>query len=269
LAVADQFVLNLTGVPAPPDGQAYQAWLIADDGATTSVGVVSPGPDGSLTLAWNSPNSENLLGRYAHFQLSLEPAAGSPGPGDQVVLAGDLEGEALPHARRLFVKNEGEPATPLDTAFALGLKAQADVAVQHVQNAANAAAIGALPEMRLHLEHVVNILEGAAGPRFGDYNGNGVAENPGDGFGVIGYSSQMAQLLGGQGAVGAAAAAVQAQSAAIQDKCLEILPMDDMAAATAQLGGLQALAEQLKAGPVSGLYRAAQDAISFEVSPVE
>jgi hypothetical protein len=45
--------------------------------------------------------------------------------------------------------------------------------------------------------------------------------------------------------------------------------MDDMVAATAQLGELQALAEGLKAGPVSGLYQAAQDAISFEVSPVE
>ena len=58
-------------------------------------------------------------------------------------------------------------------AFVPGMMAQTDVGVQHVQNAVNAAAIGALPETRIHLEHIVNIFEGAAGPRFGDHDGNG------------------------------------------------------------------------------------------------
>jgi hypothetical protein len=264
--VADQFVLNLSSVPAPPDGQAYQGWLVSDDGTTTSVGVVSLNPDTSVTLEWNSPGSENLLGRHARFEVTLEVAEGSNSPTGQAVLAGSLEGETLANARRLFVKNEGEPATPLDTALALGLGAQTDVAVQHVQNAVNAAAIGALPEMRIHLEHVVNIIEGAAGPRFADHDGNGVAENPGDGFGVIGYSSQIAQALSDQGSVAAAAVEVETQSAAIQDKALEILTVEDLAAATAQLAELSAMADQLKAGPVATLYGAAQDAINFEVS---
>jgi hypothetical protein len=222
--------------------------------------------DGSVALEWNSPGSENLLGRHARFEITLEVAEGSDSPTGQAVLAGGLEGETLASARRLFVKNEGEPSTPLDTALALGLGAQTDVAVQHVQNAVNAAAIGALPEMRIHLEHVVNIIEGAAGPRFGDHDGNGVAENPGDGFGVIGYSSQIAQALGDQSSVAAAAVEVETQSAAIQDKALEILPMEDLAAATAQLAELSAMADQLRAGPVANLYAAAQDAIQFEVS---
>jgi hypothetical protein len=268
LAVADQFILNLTDVSMPAEGQVYQGWLVGDDGATTSVGVLNLSPDGSVSLEWNSPASENLLSRYVRFQVTLEPSGGSPSPTGQVVLVGGLEGQKLTNARRLFVRNGGEPATPLDTAFALGLRSQTDVAVQHVQNAANAAAIGALPEMRFHLEHVVNILEGAAGPRFGDHDGNGVAENPGDGFGVIGYSSQIAQLFSDQPPVTSAASDVQAQSAVIEDKCLEILTIQDMAAAAAQLGELKALADQLKAGPMTSLYQAAQGAISFSVSPV-
>ncbi len=266
LAMADQFVLNLSSVPAPPDGQAYQGWLVSDDGTTTSVGVVNLNPDGSAALEWNSPGSENLLGHHARFEITLEVAEGSTSPTGQAVLAGGLEGETLANARRLFVKNEGEPATPLDTALALGLGAQTDVAVQHVQNAVNAAAIGALPEMRIHMEHVVNIIEGAAGPRFGDHDGNGVAENPGDGFGVIGYSSQIAQALSDQQSVAAAAVEVETQSATIQDKALEILTLEDLATATAQLAELSALADQLKAGPIADLYGAAQDAIHFEVS---
>jgi hypothetical protein len=243
--------------------------LVGDDGITTSVGVLGLNQDGSVGLEWNSPTSENLLGRYAGFQVTLEPAAGSSSPTGPVVLSGGLEGDALTNARRLFVRNDGEPATPLNSAFALGFTAQTDVAVQHVQNALNAAAIGALPEMRVHLEHVVNIIEGAAGPRFGDYDGNGVAENPGDGFGVIGYSGQMVQMLGGQQSVASAAGDVQAQSTAIQDKSLAIIAIEDLATANAQLGELKTLADQLKADPVTSLYQAAQNAVGFEVSSVE
>ena len=268
LAVADQFVLNLTDLPAPPDGQAYQGWLVGDDGTTLSIGVLSLNPDGAVGLEWNSPSGENLLGRYARFEVTLEAAEGSHSQTGQVVLAGGLGGETLAKARRTFVKNEGEPATPLDTALALGLNTQTEVAVQHVENAVNAAAIGALPEMRIHLEHVVNIIEGAAGPRFSDYDGNGVAENPGDGFGVIGYSSQIAQLLSNQQSVVTAATEVQIQGAAIQDKSLEIITLEDLATATAQLAELKAMADQLKAGPAINLYRSAQDAVSFTVGPV-
>jgi hypothetical protein len=269
LATADKFVLELTGVSLPPDGQAYQGWLMSDDGAITGIGTLSVNSDGGVALEWNSPSSENLLSHYSHFQVTLEPAVGSDSPTGQVVLGGGLEEDALANARRLFVKNEGEPATPLNTAYALGLIAQTDMAGQHVQNAANAAAIGALPEMRAHLEHVVNVIEGAAGSRFGDHDGNGNAENPGDGFGVVGYGGQVANLLANQPAVVEAATGVQAQSATVLDKSLEILELEDMAAANAQLGELKSLADQLKADSVARLYQTAQNAVGFEVTAVE
>jgi hypothetical protein len=269
LATADQFVLNLTGVPAPPEGQTYQGWLVAADGSTISVGVPAVNADGTVALQWNSPATENLLSRYGRFQATLEPAAGSDSPTGPIVFAGDLAVGALDNAQRLFVKNQGEPATPLNTAFVPGMIAQTDVGIQHVQNAVNAAAIGALPETRVHLEHVVNIFEGAAGPRFGDHDGNGNAENPGDGFGVVGYVGQITALLGSRPAVGEAAAAVQTQVAAIQDKSLAILPLDDMAAVNAQLAELKSMADQLKTGPVANLNQAAQNGFTFEVSSVQ
>jgi hypothetical protein len=66
--------------------------------------------------------------------------------------------------------------------------------------------------------------------------------------------------------VAAAAVEVETQSATIQDKALGILSVEDLAAATAQLAELSAMADQLKAGPVTDLYNATQDAIHFEVS---
>jgi hypothetical protein len=268
LATADLFTLQISGLPAAAEDQVYQAWLLGDDDAVVNLGSLNVNPDGSAALEWNSPNGENLLSRYSRVQITLEPATGSAAPTGEVILIGEMKDDVLTNARRLFVKNDGEPATPLNTAFALGLGAQSDVAIQHVQNAVNAAAIGSLPETRTHLEHVVNILEGATGPRFGDYNGSGTAENPGDGFGVIGYAAHIADLLPDHEAVGAAAADVKAQAAAIQDMSLRILELEDRAAISAQLAELKALADQLGADAIAGLYQAAQDAVGFQISAV-
>jgi hypothetical protein len=285
LATADQFTLKMTGVAAPPKGQSYQGWLMGDDGTALNVGAIAPGPDGSVTFEWNSPNSENLLNRFAHFQATLESAAGSARPTGKVVFSGGLDGRALLNARQVFVRTQSHPvtpsadsgygqtdqsmATPLNTAFAPGLKAQTNFAVQHVQNAANADAIGSRSEMRVHLEHVINIFEGQTGPRFGDHDGNGKAENPGDGFGVLNYLKAIADLYGDQAAVVSAAQEVQSQVTAIEDRCLVILNFKDDALATAQLKDLMGLADSFTAGPVTKLYDAAQATVSFQIWPVQ
>jgi hypothetical protein len=269
LVVADQFFVTLTDVPTPLDGQAYQGWLLGDDGTIISVGMLALAPDGNAALIWNSPNSENLLSRYARFQITVEPTAGSASPTGKVVFAGGLEGAALTNARRLLVKNDGEPATPLNTAYALGLLAQTDIAAQHIQNASNAAAIGAQAEMRAHLEHIVNILEGMGGPRYSDHDGNGTAENPGDGFGLIGYSVQIAGMLTGQETVVETNAAIQAQSIAIQEKCLEIINLTDLADATVQLAEAERLINKLQTDLIARLYQVVQDSVRFEVVAVE
>lgn len=269
LAVADQFFLTLSAVPAPPDGHAYQGWLLGDDGTTVSTGIISLAQDGSATLTWNSPTSANLLESYARVQITLEPDTGSASPTGKVVLSGSLEGTSLTIARQLFVKNEGESATPLNTAFAIGLRAETDLAVQHVTNAVNAAAIGALDEMRAHLEHVINILEGARGSHFGDHDGHGTAENPGDGFGVLGYAENIARLRSEDAAIVATNANIQTQGALIQEKCLEILKIEDTAGASVQLSELQTSIKQFKTNLVDSLYQAAQESIRFEIVAVE
>ncbi len=269
LAVADQFFVTLTDVPTPPGDQAYQGWLLSDDEIIISVGMLTLAPDGNATLIWNSPNSENLLSRYVRFQVTLESESGNASPTGKAVFAGGLDGTALTNARRLLVKNDGEPATPLNTAYALGLLAQTDIAAQHIQNASNAAAIGAQAEMRAHLEHIVNIIEGMGGPRYSDHDTNGTAENPGDGFGVIGYSGQIAAMLAGQETVVETDAAIQAQSVAIQDKCLEVIKLADLTAATAQLVEAERLINQLQTDLVAILYQAVQDSVRFGVAPVE
>ncbi|MEO6061407.1 MAG: serine/threonine-protein kinase [Thermoflexales bacterium] len=61
------------------------------------------------------------------------------------------------------------------------------IVAQHMGFMERSLASGNVAESRQHGEHITNILEGAKGKRFGDRNGNGRIENPGDGVGVAGY----------------------------------------------------------------------------------
>ena len=62
-----------------------------------------------------------------------------------------------------------------------------DVAVEHDGFLRDEIAARNVVEIRRHAEHVVNILDGNDGANFGDHDGDGVPQNPGDGSGVRGY----------------------------------------------------------------------------------
>lgn len=268
-ATADRFVLSLQGIEPPPAEQMLVGWLTAADGSFANIGVVKPEADGSFNLSWNSPSSENLISRYHGFQMTVESDGSGAAPVGPVVLAGGLDDASAAAAVRLFVRNDGQPATPLNTALAIGMRGQSDVALQHIRNASNASAIGAQAEMRAHLEHVINILEGSSGSRFGDHDGAGGAQNPGDGFGVNGYINQISQLLPDQPALASAAAAALAQTAAIEDEAIDMLGSTDSSQMSGMLETLKTLADQLQSDGILGMYQAAQQAIGFDITPVE
>ena len=54
---------------------------------------------------------------------------------------------------------------------------------------------GGLSEAKLHLEHIWNAMVGLHSPDYGDKNGDGRADNPGDTFGVMLYAQRMIGLL--------------------------------------------------------------------------
>jgi hypothetical protein len=263
-AVADQFLLLLTNVPAAPQGQVYQGWLVADDGARLSVGQLVPAADGTLSVKWVSPTGENLLTRFAGFEMTLEPVDGSDSPTGKVIYAGQMAASQAASARLFFVTNTREPATPLNTPFIPGLLTQLEIAIQHIQNAQNAEAIGAAQEMRVHLEHVINILEGADGPRFKDYNGDGAAQNPGDGFGVKGYARQVAVVLN----TPELATPVETGVNALQDQALTIFELTDLTQAAELLTTLYTAATSLRDTTVSELYHQADKMAWFPVLPL-
>jgi hypothetical protein len=118
--------------------------------------------------------------------------------------------------------------------------------------------------MRVHCEHVINIIEGTEGARFADYTGDGRAENPGDGFGTLAYARQIATLLP---VAGSEFGTVEALLLALQDKAEEISAASDIASAKPALDEFKGLSDQLgNVAPV--FYTAAQAAASYPVAPM-
>jgi hypothetical protein len=65
----------------------------------------------------------------------------------------------------------------------------------HLDLAVGSIETGDLNGGHTHAEHVINIVEGAAGDQFGDWNGNSRFENPGDPVGLVPYLSVFRELL--------------------------------------------------------------------------
>ena len=248
-ADGDLFIVSLDGVEQPPAGQTYQGWLLKDDGAPFGLGILPVSADGAIRYEWVSPNGENLLSTYRRFQITLETEQPAAAPKGKTFYFGGLEPEVWQTAQNLFVKNNREPVTPLNRALAPGFQTQLNVAIQHIHNAENAAQIGALAEMRNHMEHTINILEGAGGARFKDYTGDGAAQNPGDGFGARAYAREVVAVLGSPEAQ-AAGQKVDADITAIQDRCERIIALSgsdrqDMQQVTQELAGIEEILVQV------------------------
>lgn len=187
-APAGRFLLRLSRVPLPPAGAQYRLWLQAGDGPPRDAGrlTVDAGQilhAGDLEASLLSPGSRVLV--------SLEPdGAEATAPGERVVFDGALADPAATALRRLLVEEQGG-AGRLRSAFE-----QARLADEHAGFAQDALAAGDLAFARRHAEHVVNILDGADGAFFGDLNGDGRAENPGDNIGVRRHLLDSRGLLG-------------------------------------------------------------------------
>jgi len=77
------FVLNVTGMPEPPAGHVYQAWLI-DEGGPVPAGVMDA-DSGELASAANRS-------AYQTFAITVEPGPlGNPAPTTEPILVAQLD----------------------------------------------------------------------------------------------------------------------------------------------------------------------------------
>jgi len=172
---SDRLVFNLTGVQSPPAGFTLQAYLAANENGFYCGDL--PVSGGAVNTVLDYPG-ENLIEEYDSLRLMWE----------QQVFAATVPSAALALIREVVARADG---TPRNVGYGVGLVQEARMLLTHANLARSSAAAGSLSGARLHTEHVLNILYGSEDPRYGDYTGDGVAENPGDGYGLLRYAANV------------------------------------------------------------------------------
>jgi plastocyanin len=169
----DALFVSTEDLPNLPAGQEYSVWLSGADGVLP-LGNLAPGAAARLDLTFVAPDQQNLLAGYD--SISIGRSVNEP------ILTGSLPEKALVHVRHVLV---GISVTPNEIGFGLGLRKETEEMLRHAQFLVEAMDEGNLPLEKLHAEHLINLIEGASGEHFGDLNGNGKVDNPGDGYGVL------------------------------------------------------------------------------------
>ena len=170
---SDRLVVQLNGVATPPTGFTLESYLLAGaDGFASGPLSVS---GGAVNRATNYPGN-NLTARYDTFRMMWE----------KLVFETTLPAAPLTLIRQVVDKATD---TPDGAGYAVGLVEEARLMATHANLARSAAAAGNLAGARTHTEHTRNILFGKDDPRYGNFDGTGGIENPGDGFGLLRYAA--------------------------------------------------------------------------------
>ena len=206
----DGLQISVEDLPSPANNLVYAAWLQGKD-QVLFLGILSTDATGTqphtFGLTFAAPGHANLLGSFDRVTIApANPVEASTTQPTNPVLVGALPEKALVDVRHLLVSTE---STPKQLGFALGLRQQTDLVLQHAQFLHDAVAESNLANLHFHAEHLVNIIEGQQGEHFGDLDGNGKVDNPGDGFGLL-QNGEQGYIKGMSDHAGLAAAAPDA-----------------------------------------------------------
>lgn len=184
-AILDRIELAVANLPPAAEGTTYRAWLLSDDQELVQLlGDLSPDSSGTATLAWGQPAGEPLFINFSQVLITLESGAPAAQPGPAILQAA-VDPGALTQFRRLLVR---WPDSRYGTASLQGLRQVAAAAEVHAAILREAAVTGDLDGVHRKAEHLVNLMEGTRGAAFGDLDGSGRAEDPGDGVGLLPYA---------------------------------------------------------------------------------
>jgi hypothetical protein len=146
-----------------------------------------------MTLSYRSPTHANLLANYDRVYITRAPEAAPATEIANVLMTGALPAQTLIHIRHVLVTFD---TTPNKAGFALGLRQEADEILRHAELLKKIFDAGDLEGAKRHAEHLINMIEGRQGEHFGDSDGNGNIQNPGDGFGILKNGQQLGYLDG-------------------------------------------------------------------------
>ncbi len=140
-------------------------------------------------------------------------------------------------------------------------QAAADIEM-HADESASAAGRGNLSTARRHAEHVINLIEGRTGADYGDADGNGYVEDPGDGTGALNYlrrARDEATKTGGEGVQAVIIAdQVRVEMIKVLSDAKAVIQASDLKSAQLQIDELARLSAQINKGTTGSILQLIQ-----------
>ena len=181
-SLSDSITTSMAAVTPPAEGTAYEGWLVSDDGeAEMSVGIMTVASDGSISHTFGSASEgytgENLIAGFNTFVITVESVPDDdPGASSNVAFGYSVPLDGIAHMRHLLSDWPSGSGVGIMT----NLKAQLDIAINHAELAA---ASDTIEDVRTHMHHVINVIEGAEGANY-----DASLSDSGDGIGVIAHA---------------------------------------------------------------------------------
>lgn len=181
-AILDRAILTAQAMPAPPIDSQYEVWLVNEE-ERLPLGILHLDGSGKGELIFDDPQNRNLLATYHQVEITVEPNANS-GPNGSTDIAYSY---ALPEAGIAYLRGlmVSFPGTPEQVGLIHGLTRNAklidEAGSEMLRDYENGNEAGA----RENAESIMNLLVGDQSPDHKDWNGDGQATDPGDGYGFF------------------------------------------------------------------------------------
>jgi len=205
-AALDQITISTTLAPLL-EGAQYEAWLVGDGGELRrSLGLFTQDESGQFTLTFVDAQSRNLLDRFNRMEITLEPNPDdSPNPSSQVIYSSEIPPDSLTHIRHLLV-SIGD--TPNQVSLIHGMTNNVFLILQSADAMLAAFDAGDEVTVRVNAETIINLIAGnQEASTYGDWDGDGVVSDIGDGYGLLLNGDQAGYIFGTISHAGYAASA--------------------------------------------------------------
>ena len=190
----DKIAVTLNNVPQPEDGTHYEVWLRGEDArASRDVGSIVYNASGVGRLDFNDPDQDNLLRNYNQVLITKEQnGTATSAPTGEVVYSSVFPPQALKYIRYVIVSYEKTPDQgPLMqnlwyySGEYVNKSINGDDLNKQYQGIVQAFEAGDEIALRKRTEEVINQIVGDLSNVYQDYDGDGIVDDPGDGYGSL------------------------------------------------------------------------------------
>jgi len=182
-APADAVTVSTSSLPLPPEGNQYEVWLIRDDAEQRiSIGNIEFDAQEQGSLNYVDGEGRNLLGTYSALEITIEPNDSNTNSSNNVVFSVRLPESGLTHVRHLLYSFG---STPNQISFIRGLDGNTKLLTDLSTQMLTAFESGNDPDALLQAENMLNVIVGDRSDDHKDWNGNGVIDDPSDGYGLL------------------------------------------------------------------------------------